>query len=65
MTAYPGMFIECRDPTRPVLVSPDRPRERSAVDERFHYRVLDAAHDAMITAPKALTELLLEALEVV
>lgn len=51
--------------TFPVLVPPDRPRERSAIDEQFHYRALNAAHDAMITAPKAMTELLLEALDVV
>jgi len=61
--AHPGTFIECQPSTLlPHLLA--RARERSAADERFRYRVLDAPHDAMITAPAALAELLFEALEV-
>jgi hypothetical protein len=36
---------------------------RSAVDERFSYRVLDAPHDAMVTAPELVVQLLIEAAE--
>lgn len=62
--AHPGMFIECQPSTlMPPMLA--RPRERSAVDERFRYRVLDTPHDAMVTAPGAVAELLFEALEVV
>jgi pimeloyl-ACP methyl ester carboxylesterase len=62
--ASPGMYIEClRSPTWPALL--ERARERSARDGRFHYRRLDAVHDAMVTAPAALTGLLLESLDVV
>jgi pimeloyl-ACP methyl ester carboxylesterase len=59
---HPGMFIECTPSAmRPEMLT--RPKERNAVDERFHYRVLDAVHDAMITAPAALCEVLLEAVD--
>lgn len=62
--ASPGMYIEClRSPTWPKLL--ERARDRSARDDRFHYRRLDAVHDAMVTAPEALTGLLLESLDVV
>ncbi|MBB2946298.1 pimeloyl-ACP methyl ester carboxylesterase [Actinoplanes lutulentus] len=62
--AAPGMYIECvRSPTWPKLL--ERARERSVRDDRFHYRRLDAVHDAMVTAPDALTRLLLECVDVV
>jgi pimeloyl-ACP methyl ester carboxylesterase len=60
--AHPGTYIECM-PSAMKAEMLARPRERSTVDERFRYRVLDAAHDAMITAPRALSELLLEAVD--
>ncbi|XVV10213.1 alpha/beta fold hydrolase [Actinoplanes sp. CA-131856] len=62
--ASPGMYIEClRSPTWPSLL--ERARDRSARDDRFHYRRLDAVHDAMVTAPEALASLLLEGLDLV
>jgi hypothetical protein len=57
---HPGMFIECV----PSSMEPhmlDRARARSKADPRFAYRVLHTAHNAMVTDPKAVTELLLEA----
>jgi pimeloyl-ACP methyl ester carboxylesterase len=58
--AHPGLFIECRaSQARHVSIS--RPRERSAGDPSFGYRVLDSPHDAMVTSPEALTQVLLEA----
>jgi len=61
--AHPGTFIECGTPLRRGLIPLDRPRARSAADPAFRYRILDAGHDAMVTAPEALTRLLLEAAE--
>ncbi len=58
---HPSTFIECRGPLQAAYIPLDRPRERSATDEHFHYRVMEAPHDAMITHPARLTELLLEA----
>ncbi|MFJ8026882.1 alpha/beta fold hydrolase [Streptomyces sp. NPDC096311] len=61
--SHPGMFIECV----PSTLEPhalDRVRKRHADDDRFQYRVLDATHDAMVTAPKEVTALLLEAVDV-
>ena len=57
--ACPGTYIECV-PTamKPHMLA--RPRARSQADSRFRYRTLDAPHDAMITSPHALCELLLE-----
>jgi pimeloyl-ACP methyl ester carboxylesterase len=54
--AHPATFIECRPSAMEPLTNP---RERAKVDPRFHYHVLDAAHDVMITAPDELTALLL------
>ncbi|MFC9454368.1 alpha/beta fold hydrolase [Streptomyces sp. NPDC056983] len=59
--AHPGMFIECRNPADRQHAAPVRPFERSATDTHFHYRQLDAAHDAMVTAPSALASILFEA----
>lgn len=59
--AHPGMFIECRGPQQAAYIPLDRARERSANDETFLYRVLAAPHDALITHPDEVTELLLEA----
>jgi pimeloyl-ACP methyl ester carboxylesterase len=59
----PGMFIECSPSNmEPHILS--RARERSARDEHFRYRVLDAPHDAMVTSPGPLVHLLLEALDI-
>lgn len=58
--AHPGMYIQCTPSAMPPHVL-DRPRQRSANDADFHYRVIDAPHDAMVTAPAALVDLLLEA----
>jgi pimeloyl-ACP methyl ester carboxylesterase len=55
---HPAMFIECRPSAMEPLTNP---RERAKVDPHFHYHVLDAAHDVMITAPDELAELLLRA----
>jgi pimeloyl-ACP methyl ester carboxylesterase len=60
---HPGMFVECT----PSSLEPhvlERARERSAGNPRFRYHVIDAPHDAMVTAPKAVTELLLDALDI-
>jgi pimeloyl-ACP methyl ester carboxylesterase len=60
---HPGLFVECV----PSSLEPhmlERARVRSAADPRFQYRVLEAAHNAMVTAPKAVTELLFEALKI-
>ncbi|MGW1027855.1 alpha/beta fold hydrolase [Streptomyces sp. NPDC002577] len=62
--SHPGMFIECV----PSSLEPhvlDRARKRHADDPGFPYRVLHATHDAMVTAPEAVTELLLEAVDIV
>jgi pimeloyl-ACP methyl ester carboxylesterase len=60
--AHPGTFIECQPSGLPDHVL-DRPRQRSGVDTRFHHRVLRAPHDAMVTAPDALTTMLIEAID--
>jgi pimeloyl-ACP methyl ester carboxylesterase len=60
--AHPGMFVECQPSTlRPEMLA--RARKRNAVDARFRYRVLEAPHDAMVTAPGLLAEVLLEAVD--
>lgn len=58
--SHPGMFIECV----PSSLEPhilDRARKRHADDPAYQYRVLHATHDAMVTAPAEVTDLLLEA----
>jgi pimeloyl-ACP methyl ester carboxylesterase len=57
---HPGLFIECVPSSlEPHLL--ERARARSAADPRFRHRVLHTAHNAMVTDPKAVAELLLEA----
>ena len=57
---HPGMFVECVPSSlEPHLL--ERARERSATDPHFHYRVLQTSHNAMVTDPKAVVELLFEA----
>jgi pimeloyl-ACP methyl ester carboxylesterase len=61
--SHPGMFIECV----PSTLEPhalERVRKRHADDPAFQYRVLHASHDAMVTAPEAVTKLLLEAVDI-
>jgi pimeloyl-ACP methyl ester carboxylesterase len=55
---HPAWFIECRPSAMEPLTNP---RARAETDPRFHYRVLDAAHDVMVTAPRELTEILISA----
>ncbi len=59
---HPGMFIECV----PSQLTPElraRMRARSRLKPRFAYRVVDCAHDMMVTEPELLTDLLLEEVE--
>lgn len=56
-----GMFIECVPSSlQPHIL--ERARKRHTEDPAFPYRLLHATHDAMVTAPEAVTELLLEAM---
>jgi pimeloyl-ACP methyl ester carboxylesterase len=57
--SHPGAYIELR-PSQTTPENLARAQERAATDEGFAYRVLDAAHDAMVTEPERLTEFLLE-----
>lgn len=58
--SHPGMFIECVPSSlEPHLLA--RARARSTDDPRFHYRVLHTSHNAMVTDPAAVVELLFEA----
>jgi pimeloyl-ACP methyl ester carboxylesterase len=57
--AHPGMFIECA----PSQLTPEllqRMRARSEDEPRFAYRVVECAHDMMVTEPELLADLLLE-----
>jgi pimeloyl-ACP methyl ester carboxylesterase len=57
--AHPGMFIECS----PSQLTPDmlqRMRARAKVQPRFTYRIIECAHDMMVTEPELLTALLLD-----
>ena len=57
---HPGTFIECV----PSSLEPhvlERARERHAADPGFAYEVLQATHDAMVTAPDEVTQLLYKA----
>ncbi|MFD6279491.1 alpha/beta fold hydrolase [Streptomyces sp. NPDC060209] len=59
---HPGMFIECV----PSSLEPhvlNRARRRHADDPDFSYHVLQATHDAMVTAPQAVTNLLRQAVD--
>lgn len=58
---HPGMFIECSVPLQGTAAIPlEAARRRSVEDLSFDYRVIDACHDAMVTAPDALVDVLLE-----
>ncbi|MFF3371955.1 alpha/beta hydrolase [Streptomyces sp. NPDC002680] len=61
--SHPGMFVECVPSTLEPHVL-DRVRKRHAEDADFPYRVLHATHDAMVTAPEAVTKLLLDAVDI-
>lgn len=57
--AHPGTFIECA----PSMLTPgllQRMRARSEVEPRFTYRVIECAHDVVVTEPELLSRLLLE-----
>jgi len=59
---HPGFYVECVPSSQePHML--ERMRARGAQDPNFGYRVLKTAHNAMITDPEAVTELVLEALE--
>ncbi|WP_037161835.1 alpha/beta fold hydrolase [Rhodococcoides fascians] len=58
MWRHPGLFIECN----PSSLEADllkRTRQRSIDDPAFGYAVLNASHNAMVTDPVAVAELLL------
>lgn len=60
--AHPGTFIECA----PSQLTPgmlQRMRARSEVEPRFTYRVVECAHDMMVTEPELLTDLLREEID--
>jgi pimeloyl-ACP methyl ester carboxylesterase len=59
--AHPGLFIECAVPLEAFPIPLDRAKQRSRTDERFDYQVLDAGHDAQVTAPDELASILLAA----
>jgi len=57
---HPGMFVECVPSSlEPHLLQ--RTRTRSTTDPNFHYQVLETAHNAMVTDPDAVTDLLRKA----
>ena len=59
---HPGMYVECVPSSQePHML--ERMRTRAAEDPHFGYRVLETAHNAMVTDPEAVTALLLEALD--
>jgi pimeloyl-ACP methyl ester carboxylesterase len=60
--ALPGTYLECQ-PSAMVPSMLERAQVRSRDDDQFSYRVLKASHDAMVTAPGLLSEVLLEAVE--
>jgi pimeloyl-ACP methyl ester carboxylesterase len=60
---HPGTFIQC-NPSHITDREVERLRARAARDDHFHLRQLNACHDAMLTAPDELTQLLLEAAEI-
>lgn len=54
----PGTFIEC-NPSRISELELERVRARDAIDSQFSIERLDTCHEAMITAPKALADILI------
>lgn len=57
--AHPGMFIECA-PSQLTPAMLQRMRARSETEPAFTYRMVECAHDMMVTEPRRLTDLLLE-----
>lgn len=58
MWRHPGMFVECSPSSlEPELLG--RTRQRSIDDPTFGYTVLHASHNAMVTDPDAVADLLL------
>jgi hypothetical protein len=57
---HPGMFIECV-PSSQQPEALERARQHAAETPSFAHRTLHTAHDAMVTAPQELTDLLIEA----
>jgi pimeloyl-ACP methyl ester carboxylesterase len=60
--AHPGMFIECA-PSQLTPALLQRMRARSEVEPRFAYRVVECAHDVMVTEPELLVDLMFEEVE--
>jgi pimeloyl-ACP methyl ester carboxylesterase len=58
--AHPCTFIECSASLHPVAGAAWH-RERCNHDPRMQYRVMHCSHEAMVTDPEPLAELLLEA----
>lgn len=57
---HSGLFVECVPSSlEPHLL--ERARVRSREDPRFSYRVMHAAHNAMVTDPSSVADILLEA----
>lgn len=55
---HPGLFVECvHSSLEPHVL--ERARRRGADDPAFEHRVMDWAHDAMVTAPDEVAALLL------
>ena len=59
---HPGAFIECA-PSQLTADMLQRMRARSEAEPRFTYRVIECAHDMMVTEPELLAGLLLEEAE--
>ena len=55
---HPGLFVECV-PSSLEMHLIERTKQRAEVDPVFDHVVLPTAHNAMVTAPQALTDLLL------
>jgi pimeloyl-ACP methyl ester carboxylesterase len=58
--SHPATYIECMPSSQEPRVL-QRARERAASDPGFRHLVLEATHDAMVTAPGEVSKLLLEA----
>lgn len=60
--SHPGAYIECTG-RLPFPVPLELPRRRHETDPDFEYRLLDTCHDAMVSAPGALVDMLLELID--
>lgn len=60
--SHAGAFIECA-PSQLTPALLQRMRVRSEAEPRFTYRVVECAHDIMVTEPELLADLLLEEVE--